>query len=163
MKIVSNNHENTQKLGTVLAACLKVGDVIGLYGGLGAGKTAFVSGVANGLGYDDYISSPTFTIVNEYKTKIPIFHFDVYRVNDEDELWEIGFDEYFHRDGIVIIEWAEYIKNIMPKEFLKISISKKDEKPNIRQFELVAQGLRYEKLLQELRGKFGGVYEGSSS
>ena len=161
MKYISRSQEETVHLGSILSGFLCIGDVVALYGDLGAGKTALVSGLVKGQGFDDSISSPTFTIVNEYMSKIPIFHFDVYRVHDEEELIQIGFEEYFYRDGIVIIEWAEYIQNLLPKELLQIRISKNVQNLELREFELLATGSRYEQLLHEIQSKLGGVYESS--
>lgn len=123
----SNSLNDTQKFAEDFAAKLKVGDVLCMYGDLGAGKTAFVQGLAKGLFVTDYVNSPTFTIVNEYEGKIPLYHFDVYRISDSFEMYDIGFDEYIDGDGICVIEWAELIEDILPLQYYKITITKEDD------------------------------------
>jgi len=103
---------------------LKKGDIVCLSGDLGVGKTAFASGIASALGVTDYITSPTFTIVNEYNGSVPLYHFDAYRINGPDEMFEIGFDEYIDGRGIVIIEWPEMIKEILPDYAIWVTIKK---------------------------------------
>ncbi len=123
--IITNSPEETRALGMQMGADLAPGAVLCLYGDLGAGKTAFTAGLAQGLGVTDYVTSPTFTIVNEYDGRIPLFHFDVYRVYDPDELYEIGFEEYFSRGGVVCIEWADLIPSLLPAHRVEIEIRKK--------------------------------------
>jgi tRNA threonylcarbamoyladenosine biosynthesis protein TsaE len=144
-----------------MGSLLKKGHVIAFFGGLGVGKTAFVSGIVKGVGYDDYITSPTFTIVNEYNTNPYIFHFDLYRVNDSEELDIIGFDEYFEKDGIVIIEWAEYIEFLLPKEYLKIIIRNSSDNADSRIIEFVSNGETYKVLIEKFQESLGGIYESS--
>lgn len=95
-----------------------------MYGDLGAGKTAFVQGLAKGLGIQEPITSPTFTIVNEYSGRLMLYHFDVYRIADSDEMFEIGYDEYIDGDGVCVIEWPQLISDILPKQRYEITISK---------------------------------------
>lgn len=116
--------DETMLVGKVLGELLNSGDIVCLTGDLGTGKTAFTNGIARALGIEDYITSPTFTIVNEYKTEIPLYHFDVYRIADPDEMYDIGFEEYLYGDGVVVIEWAELIKDILPKELIWVKIDK---------------------------------------
>ena len=99
-----------------------------MYGDLGAGKTAFVQGLAKALGITNPVTSPTFTIVNEYEGRLPLFHFDVYRITDSDEMYEIGYDDYIAAGGVCIVEWAELIEDIFPKDYYKITILKDDAK-----------------------------------
>ncbi len=108
----------TLNIGKKLGELLNKGDIVCLNGDLGTGKTVFVKGIAMALSIDEYITSPTFTIVNEYDSKIPLFHFDVYRISDSDEMFEIGFEEYLDNKGIVVIEWASIISEICPKRRL---------------------------------------------
>lgn len=104
-----------------MAQKAEVGQVYCLDGDLGVGKTVFTKGFAEGLGIDDDITSPTFTIVNEYHSgRIPFYHFDVYRIGDEDEMFDIGFDEYVDGDGVCLIEWAELIKGIIPENTVSL-------------------------------------------
>ena len=99
-----------------------------MYGDLGAGKTAFVQGMAKALNIDEPVTSPTFTIVNEYNGTLPLYHFDVYRIGSSDEMFEIGFDEYVNGDGISVIEWAELIEDILPPDTISVTIRKNMEK-----------------------------------
>ena len=118
------SREETENIGAMLGGKLKEGDIVCLFGDLGVGKTAFISGIAKALGIRDYVTSPTFTVVNEYEGDIPLFHFDVYRVYDPDELYNIGFEEYFFRDGVVCIEWADLIPSLIPKKHTDVIIQK---------------------------------------
>lgn len=127
MKYISNSREDTQNIGIKFAETLKRGDVVCLNGELGAGKTAFVSGVAKGLGYTGYTSSPTFTLINEYSADIPLYHFDVYRVDCSDEMYDIGIDDYLFGDGICIIEWPEKIGDILPDNVITVNIVKNSD------------------------------------
>lgn len=125
MKYISDGAEKTEKIAEEFSACLTGGEIITLDGDLGAGKTAFVRGVAKGLGITDRVVSPTFTIVNEYRHgKIPLFHFDVYRIGSSDEMYDIGWDEYINSGGIAIVEWAVNIKDILDNNCIKIQICK---------------------------------------
>ena len=116
--------DETMLVGRALGSILSSGDVVCITGDLGTGKTAFTNGMARALGIEEYITSPTFTIVNEYKTEVPLYHFDVYRISDPEEMYDIGFEEYLYGDGIVVIEWAELIKDILPEELIWVKISK---------------------------------------
>ena len=124
MIVTTNNELETEAQGEALAKTLKPGAIIALTGGLGAGKTAFVRGLARGLGVTGRVTSPTFTIVNEYEGEIPLFHFDMYRINDEDELFEIGWDEYLDRGGVIAVEWSENITGLLPKSSVFVRIQK---------------------------------------
>lgn len=131
LKFISNNEEETKAVGFSLASKLKDRDIVILSGDLGSGKTKFTEGFLSFFGLDDEISSPTFTIVNEYsKNNMNIFHFDVYRLEDLDEFYAIGGPDYFDR-GICLIEWGELIEPILSK-YIKINISKDDNNDNIR-------------------------------
>ncbi|MBB6622638.1 tRNA (adenosine(37)-N6)-threonylcarbamoyltransferase complex ATPase subunit type 1 TsaE [Clostridium gasigenes] len=137
--------EKTTVLGFNIGKLLNSGDIICLTGDLGTGKTHITKGIAKGLNIDDHITSPTFTIVNEYDTgRLKLFHFDVYRVNDPDEICAIGFDDYIFSDAVSIIEWANYIEEILPREYLHINIEKDlniDE--NFRKITIIAYGDKY--------------------
>ena len=110
----SNSLKETENIAKSFSKTLKPGDVVCLSGDLGVGKTAFVQGVAKGIGITDYISSPTFTILNCYNGEMPLYHFDVYRINDIDEMYDIGYDEYIYSNGVSLIEWPEIIADILP-------------------------------------------------
>ncbi|MFB0918760.1 MAG: tRNA (adenosine(37)-N6)-threonylcarbamoyltransferase complex ATPase subunit type 1 TsaE [Clostridiaceae bacterium] len=125
MKIVTNSVEETMKVGMNLAKILQSGDVVLLNGDLGAGKTHLVKGIALGLGIDETVTSPTFTIENKYKgNEYNLNHFDVYRVNDEDEILDIGFEESIYSEDISVIEWSDLILGILPEENIDIRITR---------------------------------------
>jgi tRNA threonylcarbamoyladenosine biosynthesis protein TsaE len=124
MTYKSNSPKETQNIAKAFAKTLKKGDVLCLSGDLGTGKTAFVQGLATGLGITDYVNSPTFTIVNCYEGVLPLYHFDVYRIADPDEMYEIGYEEYVYGDGISVIEWPEIISEILPEKRYDIKICK---------------------------------------
>ncbi|MBO5060323.1 MAG: tRNA (adenosine(37)-N6)-threonylcarbamoyltransferase complex ATPase subunit type 1 TsaE [Clostridia bacterium] len=120
----SNSVKETENIAAAFAKTLNGGDVICLNGDLGVGKTAFVQGLAKGLGVTEYVSSPTFTIVNCYSGRLPVYHFDVYRINDADEMYEIGYEEYVYGGGVSVIEWPELISDILPDKRYDITITK---------------------------------------
>ena len=150
-KFISNSIEQTKSFGKKLARCLNKGDVIVLNGDLGAGKTAFVTGVASFWNKENEVASPTFTIVNEIvlDESLSLFHFDVYRLEDEDEFYAIGGEEYFDK-GIVLIEWGNLIKNALPKDYLEIEITNDPSNENSRIFRLSPHGLHYEELIKQI-------------
>lgn len=121
-KYISSSTNETELIGKKLAEKLKGNEVIALFGGLGAGKTAFTRGIAAGLDFDDGVSSPTFALVHEYEGKFPIFHFDMYRVTNFDDLYSTGFFDYIG-NGVLVIEWSENIEGAIPDNAIKISIS----------------------------------------
>lgn len=120
----SYNEEATFDLAKELGIKAKKGDVYCLIGDLGVGKTIFSKGFALGMGIEEHITSPTFTIVHEYEGRLPLYHFDVYRISDEYEMEEIGYEEYFYGDGVCLIEWANIIPDIIPKSAKYITIEK---------------------------------------
>ncbi len=126
MTYKSYSCEETEKIAYALAEKLHGGEIITLDGDLGAGKTAFVRGLAAGLGISDRVVSPTFTIVNEYSGEgLPLFHFDVYRIGSPDEMYDIGWEDYLGRGGVTVIEWAVNIEEILKSEkIIKITIDK---------------------------------------
>ena len=128
----SKSENDTKKLAIKMASMLKKGDLIVLCGELGSGKTKFTEGFLTYFGLENEISSPTFTIVNEYKKDdINIYHFDVYRLEDSSEFYAIGGDEYFE-NGICLIEWGELIEDALPNEYIKIDFSRDDSNENER-------------------------------
>ncbi|WP_297427935.1 tRNA (adenosine(37)-N6)-threonylcarbamoyltransferase complex ATPase subunit type 1 TsaE [Clostridium sp.] len=152
MKFEVYNVADTTKLGIQLGKLLNAGDIICLTGDLGAGKTHITKGIAQGLGINDTITSPTFTIVNEYDSgRLKLNHFDVYRVSDPDEIYAIGFDDYIFSDSVSIIEWANYIEEILPADLLHISIKKDFSKgEDYRKIILTPYGDRYN-YIEELK------------
>lgn len=126
LKFHADSAEETVELGQKLGQILNKGDTVCLTGDLGTGKTAFTGGIAKALEIEGYITSPTFTIVNEYEGKLPLYHFDVYRIGNAGDMFETGYDEYISGDGITVIEWAELIKEILPTERIDVYIEKDD-------------------------------------
>ena len=148
--LITTSPEQTWHVGQILGARLAAGDTVCLYGDLGAGKTSLSYGIALGLEVkEQYITSPTFTLVNEYQGRIPFYHMDLYRLNDPGELESIGFDEYIDSDGVTVIEWAERAGDELPAECFSIYLSTVDE--NSREIGFLVEGERYEKLLAELQ------------
>jgi tRNA threonylcarbamoyladenosine biosynthesis protein TsaE len=144
------NAGETALFGRGLGALLEKGMVIALSGELGAGKTTLVKAIATGLGiFEEDVSSPSYTLVNEYDGRLPIYHFDLYRLTDASELYDLGYDDYLEGEGVSIVEWADAIADALPDEYLsiKIEIVSDDE----RKFTITAAGKRYETLLAELR------------
>ena len=147
IRYISHNENETKKLATQIASKLNIGDIIVLTGELGSGKTKFTEGFLSYFNLDKEISSPTFTIVNEYKNQnISIFHFDVYRLEDVDEFYAIGGDEYFN-SGISIIEWGELIKDALPKDYIEIVFHKDDNDENLRILDIYFHGNKYENII----------------
>ena len=120
----SNNEAETEELGARLSARLPDGAVVAMYGDLGAGKTAFVRGMARGMGLDCRVSSPTFTIVNEYLGKRELIHFDMYRLSGADELFEIGWEDYLSRGAVCAVEWSEKVQDAFFGDEVTVSIEK---------------------------------------
>ena len=119
------NEKETERFGKELGAQAKASDVIALIGDLGTGKTTLTKYIAAGLGVKETITSPTFTIIKEYRSgRLPLFHFDVYRIADPDEMYELGYEEYFFGDGVCVIEWADLIEELIPEDAMTIRISR---------------------------------------
>ena len=150
LKLISHNEKETLDFGKTLASFLKRGDTIVLTGELGSGKTKLTEGLLTYYGLEDEISSPTFTIVNEYvKDNIKIFHFDVYRLEDSSEFYAIGGEEYFE-NGICIIEWGEIIQDALPKEYIHIQFERNNNDENTRILIITSYGEKYDELLDKL-------------
>ena len=123
MEYCSNSVAETEELGAQLAARLRPGDVVAYTGDLGAGKTAFNRGIARGLGIPERVTSPTFTIVNEYEGgRLPLFHFDLYRLGDPEELFDIGWEDYLARGGVCAVEWSENVAGALEDEPIRVDI-----------------------------------------
>lgn len=150
--IESNSPEYTIKIGNNLAKLLSKGDVVVLSGDLGAGKTKFVGGFLHNFGLQDEISSPTFNIINEYiSSDNNIYHFDVYRLEDSDEFYAIGGEEYFEK-GICLIEWGELISDVLPKDYIHVTINKDSNNEDLRIFEFeVNDDSKYINVLNKLK------------
>lgn len=133
---ISHSEQDTLNYARNFASSLKKGDVVVLNGELGSGKTKFTQGILAFFGLENEISSPTFTIVNEYNSSIPIYHFDVYRLSDVDEFYAIGGEEYFE-NGISIIEWGELIKEALPSHYIEIQFEKDNFEDNVRILKII--------------------------
>jgi len=162
--IVTASTAQTEGVGRALGELLRPGDVVCLYGDLGAGKTHLAYGIALGLEVrEQYVTSPTFTFVNEYRGRIPFYHIDLYRLREPAELEGIGFGEYIDSDGATVIEWAERAGDELPSACLSVYLS--DVSVDAREIGFLAEGARYEELLKELRDRIqegpGGAKEGS--
>ncbi len=131
MKIFSKSESETEQAGEFLARFISPGSVVAMFGDLGAGKTAFVRGFARGMGYTGRVTSPTYSLVNEYLAPIPVFHFDMYRLEGEDDLFDIGWEDYLGRGGICIAEWCERIRDALPPESIFVTIEKSGENNRI--------------------------------
>ncbi len=143
MQITTHSADETQALGQRLAKRLLPGDVIAYFGDLGAGKTALTRGIAQGLGVTDLVTSPTYTIVNEYLTgRIPLFHFDMYRLGSSDELFDIGWEDYLARGGVCAVEWSENVEDAL-RDAIHITIEKDPLEPDTRRI-TIEGGSRFE-------------------
>ena len=171
-RIILQHETDTRTLGESLAQRMQAGEVYALTGDLGVGKTTLAKAIARGLGVTETLTSPTFTIVQEYETgRLPLYHFDVYRVSDEDELFEIGLEDYFHKGGVCLIEWSELISELIPDDAIRVNI-RKDLKRGLdfREIEILGTGLsgkdRKERMYEDtgdrsfstdsIRGNHGG-------
>lgn len=127
MQFLSHSTQETEAIGEELAQKLRGGDVLAFTGSLGMGKTAFTRGLARGLGCRGRVTSPTFTIVNEYEGRTPLFHFDMYRLGSSDELFDIGWDDYLARSGVCAVEWSERVSDALPDDTIYVDIARTDE------------------------------------
>lgn len=126
-ELILKDEQETIALGQEIGASLKKGNVVGLTGDLGAGKTCLTKGIALGLGIHEAITSPTFTIIHEYGGgRLPLYHFDVYRLSGSEEMFELGYDEYFYGDGVCVVEWADMIFDLLPEGTLLIHLNASD-------------------------------------
>lgn len=133
MEFLSHSPAETEALAQRLAENLHPGDVIAYEGGLGMGKTAFTRGLARGLGYSGHVTSPTFTIVNEYEgTGLPLFHFDMYRLGGAEDLFDIGWEDYLDRGGICAVEWSEMVSDALPPDTIFVRFARLPEHDNWR-------------------------------
>ncbi len=125
--ISSSSEEETINIGEVLGKLLTPGTIIGLNGELGAGKTVFVKGIARGLNIQEEPNSPTFVIMNKYEGRIPLYHFDLYRISSAEELEGIGYEDYFYGNGVTVVEWSDRVREIFPDRTIRVEITIPDE------------------------------------
>lgn len=123
IKIKCFTEEDTTNLAIKFSKLIEPGDIVCLDGDLGAGKTFFSKVLCKSLGVTEYVTSPSYTIINEYEGILPIYHFDVYRINDIDEMYELGYEEYFDSEGVCLIEWSNMIKELLPDSYYQITIT----------------------------------------
>jgi len=146
----SHSEADTQHLGMLLADQLLPGTVIALNGNLGAGKTRLTQAIAQALGVDPAeVNSPTFVLIQEYEGRLPLYHFDTYRLKDTDEFLELGADELLYADGVCLIEWAEKVAEVLPRDVLQINITHLSG--SARHFEFIGQGPRSTKIVSALK------------
>lgn len=149
LELLSTSPAETQALGARLGAMLGAGDVVCLEGELGAGKTCLAQGIGRGMGVQDPIISPTFTLIREYRgARLPLFHIDCYRLENLAEAWALGLDDYFYNDGVCVIEWAERLRGLLPEEHLWVRLEWVDDRH--RRLYLTASGPRYANYLWSL-------------
>ena len=144
--LVTSSKEETQQLGAKLGKLVSPNMVFLLAGDLGAGKTTLTQGIAKGMGITRNVTSPTFTICKIYPGKMPLYHIDAYRLENNSQ--ELGFEEFLDDNGLTVIEWAQFVPSLIPEEFMSITIKLLEE--NSRQFSFEAHGKQYEELLEEL-------------
>ena len=150
IKIITKTPQELEYLGSRMAQLVGPGDFLALDGDLGAGKTLFTQGMAQGLEITEDISSPTFTIIHEYESgRLPLYHMDVYRLKHPEEMYDLGYEEYFYGEGVTVVEWAQIIESLLPDEYLGIEIGVIPEGRELRFF---PHGSRYEHLIEELTG-----------
>jgi tRNA threonylcarbamoyladenosine biosynthesis protein TsaE len=149
MELISGSTQKTLVIGKLISRKLKKGDIVCLFGDLGSGKTVLTKGISLGLGVDkDKVTSPTFVILRQHEGKFPIYHFDLYRLNSPEDILGLGYEEYFFDEGISVIEWADKLGKLLPKEFLRIRLMVIGE--NKRLIKISAEGIRYKKLLEDI-------------
>lgn len=149
--LISRSAEDTQSIGKIIGENLSNGDVVALIGELGSGKTCITQGIARGIGVpEEYqITSPTFTLINEYPGKTTLYHVDIYRLSGSQDLEDMGYEEYFYSDGIIVIEWAEKIKELLPEECFYVYLRYLDE--NKRELKISGRRDKMEKILKKLK------------
>lgn len=133
---VSNSPEETQDIARAFWSRLGPGAVLALHGNLGAGKTCFVQGLALGAEIKGIVSSPTYTLVQEYAGVLPLYHLDLYRLQSENDIWTLGMDDYLYGDGVVAVEWPERMGSLMPEDAWHIHLSGVDENPDLREIKI---------------------------
>ncbi len=150
LSFVTRNADETVELGRIVGRHLRAGDFVALVGELGSGKTCFVRGVAEGLQVDpdEPVTSPTFALLHIHNGRVPLYHFDLYRLGGDEDVAQLGFTEYFYGDGVSVVEWADRLQEEMPAEYLTITFSHRGE--DERSVDLAAKGGYYEHLIIKL-------------
>lgn len=148
MEITVNSLKDTEQLGKIIGGCLDKGDVLCLDGDLGVGKTSLTQFIAKESAVEEYITSPTFTIIKEYEGKLPFYHMDVYRLDSADDMYDLGYEEYIYSEGVTVIEWSKKIEEILPEERINIYIKRIDDDRRVLYID--GSGKAYDKLVGEL-------------
>jgi len=149
-KFISKSPEETIGFGEYLAKSFKEGDIICFFGDLGSGKTTLIKGIAKGLKIGHAkVNSPTFVLMNVYHGRLPLFHFDFYRLDNIEEISSIGYDEFLYADGVSVIEWADRLGTLLPDEYLRIEL--KHKRDDERVIQLSAKGLRYQNIVERIK------------
>ena len=148
LNFLSNSAQETIDFAKRLSRLLKKGDVVGLVGNLGSGKTTFIKGLAKGLGFKNRVNSPSFVLLKIYKKRITLYHFDLYRLNSLKDLEDIGYEDFISDSGICVIEWADRARSLLPKNFLEIKMLIKGR--NRRMIKIIKHGKRYNYLVKRL-------------
>lgn len=150
IKISSFSVKDTLLIGKAVSKAVKRGDIICLVGQLGSGKTVLTKGIVSGLGFrKEDVLSPTFVLIRQYEAKLPVYHFDLYRLKDAGDIIRLGYEEYFYGQGVSIVEWAEKLKELTPSEYLKIDLEVR--KNGVRDFKFKPVGKRYKELLEKIK------------
>ncbi len=151
MIIKTKSATETIELGKRIGKLLQAGDVVALIGKLGSGKTTLTQGLARGLEVKkkNYVTSPSFTLIKEHKGRLPVYHIDLYRIDNLKEVYDLGYEEYFYGEGVTIIEWADKIKKLLPKEVLFINLEIIGE--NRRKIEIVSKGKHYQGIVKKIK------------
>jgi len=153
--LMSYSEDDTIRLGKFIGENSKPGDIILLYGDLGSGKTSISKGIALGAGFKNIVTSPTFTLMNQYSGNYPIYHFDLYRLNKEEDLFDLDYEEYFYGNGITLVEWPQRLENLIPDEYLKISLCKLNDTKE-RKIMNYLEGNRY-KAYEEMLNRYDSI------
>lgn len=148
LKLITEQPEETVELGAKIGELLNSGDIICLQGNLGAGKTCLAKGLLAGLEVEAEVTSPTYTLINEYQGRLPAYHIDLYRISDYKELYDIGFEEYLYGEGVTIIEWPDKAGPLMPDSYLNITIKSQEDN---RLIKIIPQANKYISLVTELK------------
>jgi len=149
-EVITSSPAETERIGSLLGMCLEQGDVVALIGELGSGKTVLVRGIAEGMGADmREVASPSFTLVNEYAGRVPMFHIDLYRLESDRDLYDIGYDDYVAGQGVAVVEWADRVPQSVPNHALKLILHYLDARRRRITFE--PSGPRSKKIIEELR------------
>lgn len=150
IKIITKTPQELFYLGQRMAQLVEPGDLLALDGDLGAGKTLLTQGLADGLAVQEDVVSPTFTILHPYESgRLPLYHMDVYRLKQPEELYDLDYEEYFYGEGVTVVEWAQLVEPLLPEEYLGVEILRTEEGRELR---FAPHGARYERLLEELTG-----------